>query len=362
MFDTFTVVRRSGLVASLDADRMAPDFGAGAEADGAADGSHPSHDDANFDDGDGTDTDADAARAAADNDDDEEFDTEDEQDKPLEERFKKLTNALRKAKRKLGSSRSDRQFLKELKDRGISVQDLYADSREYRRFLAETEKNPRLKSLLASGGGEGDDAPRGKSTTSERRSAADTDDFQFDDSPDALGFDPKESPANKVLAQGLRDVAQLKHQLSRILSHLGDPKELVSKVRTIDTTLRSSQQRSVDGEWNTAYAAAAKHIQDPELKAVFGDLLLAAKEKYGGQRPAQFFVDHYLKKLKVNPQQAARASAAAGQARARTAERVTQLSRPTGQNGTPAPARQKSERLADVHKRVRNLAGLGTPR
>jgi hypothetical protein len=54
MFDTFTVRRRSvGLVASLEADRMAQDFDGGAEDAGASDGSQPSSDDAHLDDGDG---------------------------------------------------------------------------------------------------------------------------------------------------------------------------------------------------------------------------------------------------------------------------------------------------------------------
>jgi hypothetical protein len=357
MFETFTVGRRSrGLVASLDADRVAPDFAAGAEADGEADGSQPSHDNADFDAADGDVTDTTGVRADAENDDDEEFDTEDEQGKPLEERFKKLTNALRKAKRKLGSTRAERQFLKELKDRGISAQDLYADSREYRRFLSQAEKNPRLRALISGGGDEDEAASRGR--TSERRPAAEATNFQFDESADALGFDPKESKANQVLAGGLREIAQLKHQLTTILSHLGDPKELASRVKNIDTTMRTQSQRSIDNEWNTAYSAAAKHITDPDLKAAFGDLVLAAKERHGGSKPAQFFIDHYLKKLKVNPSQAARASAAAGQ-RARTAERVTQLTRPTGQNGTPAPARTGKERLSEVHKRIRNLNGTG---
>lgn len=362
MFDTFTVHRRSeGLVASLEADRVAPDFEGGAEGAGAPDGSQPSSDDAHFADGDGSeeggavegaDRHADAAQ-----DDDEEFDEDDDQSADVQERVKKLQNALKKAKRKLGSTRGERQLLKELRDAGFRPQDLYADSREYRRLMAAAQRNPRLMAVL-NGSDVSDEPSRGR--TPERRPAAKTDEeFTFDDSPDALGFDPNESKANRTLANGLKQVAQLRHQLETALTRL-NPDALLERVENIDQGIKRQTQAQVDREWNDSYRAAAKQIKDEGLRKAFTDLILAAKDREGGKgRPATFYVDHYLRLLNVTPQQAARANAAAAATRGRVAERVAQLPRQGQQGGTPAPARRGRETLADVHKRIRTAASPG---
>lgn len=357
MFETFSVARRSGgLVASLEADRIAPDFGDGAEGAGAPDGSQPSSDDAHFDDVDGADgrdaVEGEPERAAADDDDDEEFDEDDPQAEAAE-RVKKLQNALKKAKRKLGSTRGDRQLLKELRDLGVRPQDLYADSREYRRLMTLAQRNPRLMSAL-NGSEVPDDAPA-KGRSADRRDRPASEEFQFDDSPEALGFDPSESRANRTLADGLKRVAKLEHQLTQTLSRL-NPDALIERVDKLDRGFSSAQQQRVDSEWNDAYAAASKHIADPDQRRMFGDLMLAAKSGNAGKRPAQFFVNHYLKLMKVNPAQAGRASAAAAASRGRVAERVAQLPR-QNPNGAPAPARKQRESLSDVHRRIKNLGG-----
>lgn len=357
MFETFTVRRHSqGLIASLDADRFALDAGEGADAAGAADGSPPSSDDAHFADGDGTDgLDAGdgAARAGADDPDDEEFEDAEDQgtDTPAEERIKKLASALKKAKRKLGTTRAERQRMKELKDRGVNLDDLYADSREYRRLMTEVQRNPKLRALLS--GSDTDDAEPTRPQPS-RRAANDTDDFTFDESPEALGFDPKESKANQVLANGLKRVALLEHTLEKQLARL-QPDKLVARVDRLDQRFEQQTATAIKTEWTTATNAAAEQIKDPGLRTVFKDLMLFAREREGGKRRASDIVNHYLKQIGVAPAQASRASAAAAATqRNRVAHQVTQLPRPNGSNATPAPARKTRETVADVNRRLRN--------
>lgn len=363
MFDTFTVARRSvGLVASLEADRMAQDFDNGAEDAGASDGSQPSSEHAHLDAGDGAGDDdgtvqGDAARPDAAEDDDEEFDEDDTNADP-QERVKKLQNALKKAKRKLGTSRGDRQFLKELRDAGLRPTDLYADSREYRRLMDLARKNPRVLAALNGSDVPDPSADRGRA---ERRDRTTDDDFQFDESAEALGFDPKESRANRMLADGLKRTAKLEHQLTGLLKRL-NPDALLERVENLDRGMRSQTQAQTDKEWNAAYTAASSKITDPGLQKAFGDLIRAAKSMDGGRRPAQFYVDHYLKLLNVNPAQAQRASDAAKAAnRGRVAERVANLPRQGNPQGsTPAPARRQRESLADVHKRIKTLGGTAS--
>jgi hypothetical protein len=361
MYETLTVARRSsGLVASLDADRMAADFSdAGADAAGAADGAQPSHDDAHLDEtsDDGADGSPDAGEgdpdraAAGDESDDEEFDDEDDPTADPAERAKKLKNALKKAKSKLSKSRPIREYVKQLRDRGIALEDLYADAREYRRLMQLAERNPRLRGLLV-GSDAPDDAPA--RTSADRRPAPASEEFQFDESFEALGFDPNESKANRVLANGLKRIAQLEHQLTTTLARL-QPDQLVDRVNKLDQTFRQQTTAQINREWSEAITAAARYIKDPDQRKVFGDLMLSAKQAKAGQAPAKFFVDHYLKLLKVNPAQADQANRAVAAQRNRVAQRVAELPRPAGQNGTAAPARRTRELVSDVHKRIRSI-------
>lgn len=353
MFDTFFVTRRSrGLVASLGADRMAPEFDGGDEAAGAA-----GEDDAHLDAGAGADegdaVQGDADRTDADDDDDEEFD-EGEADADPRETVKKLRNALRKSKTKLGKSRADRQLLKELRDRGFSAQDLYADSREYRRLMETANRNPRLRALL-NGSDVDDDAQSGRG--SGRRAEAD-EEFRFDDSEEALGFAKDASPANKAIAAGLRRAALAEFQLAKLVKQLGgDPTQLVSQVRNLDQGIRTQSAAQLNQEWSGAIKAASEHIKDTGVRAMFQDAMLAAKGREGGKRPAAFFVQHYLKLLKVSPATAAKANTAAAAARGRIASNVAGLQRQdAGTRGTPAPAKNAREKLSDVHKRLRNVS------
>jgi len=358
LFGSFTVRRPfQGLIASLDVDRMAQDAGDGADPAGAGGDSPSPSDGAHFDDGEGADGgdagNGDPARSAAADADDEDFDEEDDPDKPLtaEDQIKKLRGALKKAKRKLGSTRGERQALKELRDRGVNLNDLYADSREFRRLQQQVASNPRLKALLS--GGSDEEPPARSTRTADRRAEPETD-FTFDDSPEALGFDPKESRANERLADGLKRVAKLEHRLERELTRL-NPDRLIETVNRLDTEFTRRDATAIRHEWGTAMDAAAKHITNEGQRDAFLDLMRFAMRAEAGKRPAKFFVDHYLKKLGVNPAQAGRARAAADQQRNRVASHVAGLPRQSGGNGTPAPARKAKELLADVHKRIRHL-------
>lgn len=353
MFETFAVPPRTrGLVASFQADQMAADPGDGSDAAGAADGSQPLDDDAPLD-AEGADAGGEPEqRTDADDDDDEEFDTDDEPGADVTERYKKVSAALKKAKRKLANTRAGRQFLNSLKQRGVSPEDLYADSRELRDIKAALQRNPKLRAAL---NGDAEPPPADRPHGTDRRAEKDQrDEFTFDEDPDVLGFDPAASRTNRTLANGLKAVARLQHEFKQFRESF-DPRQLTERVDQIDRGVKQTQQSTLQREWTGALQEASAHIKDPDQKAIFGDLMRAAYRERGGQQPAKFFVDFYLKKLKVNPAQAARANAAVAQGKQRTAERVAGLPRQTGQNSTPAPARQKRELLNDVHKRLRTI-------
>jgi hypothetical protein len=363
MLIDFTVPRRTqGLVALLNADRFDSDDADGADAGGgAADGSQPLDEDAPIDqDSEAVDAgdDESTRRAAADEGGDPDED-EDDNDRyeglPHEERVKKLLAARKRDRRRLRERTPVFQRVQELAKHGISIDDLIQGFRSARAYEGLAQRNPKLRALL--NGGDGDAEERTDRSRGDRRSA--TDDFQFDDSPEALGFDPKASQANKSLAASMRQTALLNHQFQKLMARL-DPDKLLERVDGIERGVQHQSATAIRREWTEAIDAAMPHIKDPDLRDVFQDLMTQAMEKAGGKRPAKGIVEFYLKKLKINPAQAAKATtaaAAASRIRHGAAERVTQLQRQPGRQGTAAPARQGKETLAQVHRRVRTAGG-----
>jgi hypothetical protein len=361
----FTVPRRSqGLVASLDADRFALDADGGADLDGGAgDDSQSSNEDASIDhDSEAADAgdDESTREAAGDEGGDHEDDDEDDDERyahlPADQRVKKLSAALKRNRRRLAERTANHMRVKDLEARGITLDDLLVGFQNYRQFERTLQSNPRLRALL--NGGDGDAEERTARGRGDRRTAA-ADDFQFDDSPEALGFDPKASQANKTLAASMRETARLRHELDRLTSRL-DPDKLVQRVDGIERGLTQSQRASIERSWDLAIEAALPHIKEKGVRTLFRDSMISARDRVGGKRDPQEIVNHYLKELGVNPQQAAKAStaaAAASRIRHGAAERVTQLQRQPGRQGTTAPARQGKETLAQVHRRVRTAGG-----
>lgn len=365
MLNDFAVTRRTaGLVASLDDDRVFPVGEDGADPEGVGGGSPPPDDDAHLDaeggagdDLAGTEPPADR-RTDADDPDDEEFDVDetDESGRTLtvEERIKKLASALKRAKRKLSTSRAGRQRLKELSDRGIHLDDLIVSHRNYHQLVELSRRNPEVRRLLS--GDVGNDDPPARSA--DRRPAADPEpEFTFDESPEALGFDPNESRTNRVLADGLKRAAKSEFLLERALKRIEQLESLAPKVEGLDRTIRTESQQRIAREWDTVTAAAAAKIKDEGHRTIFQDLMLSAREKVGGRRAAADIAKHYLSKMGIDAGTAQRAGAAAtaagaaGRRRHETAERVASLPRP-GQGGSPAPARKSNERLVDVRRRL----------
>lgn len=343
-------IESQALVASLHDDRWGPDVTVPeAQPEGAGDGSQPSDDPADP----AVDGPAAEARAGAD-DDDEDFDIDGEDDGtgPADtitpEKLKKITNALKRAKRKLSLSRADRQRIKELKDSGLTLDEMVYRSRQHREIEDAAKRNPKLRALFS--GGEPDDTP------DTRPAAEPEEEFTFDET--ALGFDPNANQANRAIADGLRRGAKAEFMLERLMKQI-DPKTLKARVDRLEGHTVQTAQATINQEWNGAIKAAGAEIDDDGVRKLFVDSMLHAKREFAGKRPATFFVDHYLKDLKVGRKVAAAASAAAANSGPTTAQRqqagaakVATLPNLAGKGAAPAPAKHGRETLADVRRRL----------
>lgn len=348
-------------IASLCDDRIDGDAGDGGDPESGGGGSQPTEDDAHADDGEDG---GPARNAGAGDDSDDDDDDVDPIDpatgRPLsaEEQVKKMRTALKSAKKKLAKARGASERISDLQRRGLNLDDMYAESRQYRELNAVIQGNPRLQRMLL--GGDGDE---GATDRGGKRQPAEPE-FTFDESPEALGFDAndKAQPANRVLANGLRDVAMLKHQLAGLIKDLGgDPKKFVGRVGQIEGGLQQSRTQSLEREWVSTINAAAVHIKDEGQRDMFTDLMKLAYAQEAGKRSPQQLVTHYLRKLRIDPGQAQRANKAAAAPGAKpgapspqhTAQRVAQLPR-HHTAGQPAPARNRTENVRDVGRRLRS--------
>jgi hypothetical protein len=348
MQDGFTLAGRS-LRPQVDpltgSDRAWPDSQpTGGDPEGAGGGSQPPEGNAPLEEG----RPGAARERVQDDPDDEDFDVEetDESGNPLdsETRLKKVANALKRSKKKLSMSRADRQRLKELREQGLSLDDLVYRARQHQDFEAQAAKNPAIRKLFL-----------GETEAEEPRKPADPE-FAFDES--ALGFDPNLNAANRAIADGLKRGARAEFLVEQLTKGFS-PAEIKQRLDRIEGTTQAQARGSIEKEWNGTIRAAADEITDPAIRRMFVDSMVTAKQQFGGKRPASFFVDHYLKDLKIGRAEKARATAAAADAGAaspqqtqRTAERVAQLPRFGGLNSTPAPAKKGGENLADVRRRL----------
>lgn len=367
MLNDFTVGRRvGGPIASLDADRVdaADDTGADLDA-GGGDDSQSSDDDAALDTQ-GDDAADESAREGTDEG-DEDDDDDDDSDRydglPPEERIKKLLDSRKKLRRKLAKRTPVYTQVQDLARRGVTLEDLVHSTRQYRDLAEKIRQSPKLRALI-DGGDDADE--RRPATRGTDRAAGEDADFTFDDSPEALGFDPKANLINKNIAAGLRRSALLEHRFNKLLARL-DPDKLEQRVGGLEKGIQQSRVSAVEREWSEVVRAAEVHITDPNpkrqkgLRTMFRDNMRAAMERFGGRRPPNDIVTHYFNELGIKPAATARAAVAAARTTHQAAQRVTQLQRQPGQSGQPAPARQKRELLSDVHKRLRN-AGTPAPR
>lgn len=330
----------------------APDAGgAGGDADpdGQGDGSQPPDDGADLGDG-SQHASGDPAHAGDDDEDDDDEDEFADDEVPTPERWKKVTSKLRKQNRRVKKLQPVAQRHRELKEQGLTLDDLLVKARNYDSLDATIRGNKKLARAIY--GGDAEDEP----TTGRQSRNAPAVDEEFDESK--LPFDPNANEANRYFA----NMAKQNFELQRELKKLAERQNQMDG-RDTQRTVREEQ-----GQWKTTIDATLKHIKDDGIRTVLSDALVAAfhARKSHGKTPQQV-VDHYLKVLKVNPQEAAKAGAAAAAAagnkpgatgRQATQQRIAEgnrtLPRTVAPTGTPAPARTGKERLSDVHKRLRS--------
>jgi len=363
MLIDFTVPRRTGVVSSLDADRFDLDVDGGANPDeGGGDGSQPINADAELDATEGAN--ADARQAAGDGAGEDDDDDDDDVDAryeglPADEQIKRLRAGLKKAKRKLAKRTPVYQQVQEMVAQGLSLDDLKLTHRQYRLLSEQIATNPRLRALVNGG----EDATESRPARRDAGRPAVDAEFTFDDSAEALGFDPKDSLVNRNLAASMRDTAFLKHQVTKLLARL-DPDAIERRVGGLERQTVTTRRQAIEREWTEATNAAVLHITDPNkkreegLRVLFKDQMRSAMEKTGGTRAAKDIVAHYFAKLGIDPRATARATSAAARTTQQGAARVQQLQRQPGQSGQPAPAKPaKRELLSDVGKRLRSVGG-----
>lgn len=300
---------------------------------------------------------ADAEPAAAQpTDDDEEGEDEDLRDdgEYTPERFKRVASKLKKQTRrvqKLTAREREHEPLRaqlaELREQGISLDDLKYGFRQHRELAAQIASNPTLRKLV-----EGDEAVE---TREEPSRAAVDDDPDFDES--ALPFDPNESPINKYF----RDLAKQNHDLSRAARKLEDRlNQIEGKETSREMAQRQVAEREERTTWKSAIDAAADTLADDMTRTLFKDAMTAAYHGRGKhQQTPQQIIAHYLKG-NVAPGQAKAANAAAAKAapvrtaatQQRIAEQNKTLPRTVAPAGSPASARTGKETLTSVRKRI----------
>lgn len=277
----------------------------------------------------------------------------DDDEKPgqtLEDTHKALKAKNRQIKRQLAKRLGT---LKRVE--GLDLDQLIARARQADQFEEQLKRNPRLRRAIY--GDDEESAPaRGRDAARAKTSPADDD--AFDESK--LPFDPNESEANRYVA----NLAKELHEQKRV------NRQLAQRLDQVDGRDTARTEATEKGAWRSAIDASASHIADPGVRTVFKDAVTAAfRDRKEHGLSAQQIVAHYLKVLNVTPAQATKAQRAAdgakpaagsptsAAARQRIAERNQTLPRTVAPSGTPTTARTGRERLADVHRRVRQQLG-----
>ena len=309
-----------------------------------------------------SDTDIDAADgpptpAAPDDDDEDDDDPDLREDAEVSpERVKRMAAKLKKLNRRDRGFRVERARLRELRDQGLSLDDLIHGTRQHRELATQIANNPTLRKLVH-GDTADDEAARRDPPAREE-----PEDPEFDES--ALPFDPNGTDVDKYFA----GLARTNHELQRTA------KQLKARLDAIDgkdaARAEADDARKVAVErttWKSAIDAAATTIDDETTRLLFKDALAGAYRDRArhGKTPEQI-IAHYLKG-KVAPGQAKAATDAARQSappapvrtaatQQRIAEQNKQLPRTVAPAGTPASARAGKESLNDVRRRLTGRA------
>lgn len=321
------------------ADAGDPGYQPGLEADGDIDG-------ATGDDG----GDPDGADAGAGGDDDEDDvdllaggdDDDLDPNQPIDEKkFRKVVRELRRAKRRIAKQLPLTQRL-----RGVDVDRVIANARQYEALEQRLRSNPRLLQQLMHGA-EGDDDTGGQPAS--RRAPSQTDPEWLQDD-DKFPFDVT-TPSGKFFAQQMRSMYTANATVQ------SDLRRALKRIETLEGGIQQERTQQVRSKWVEGMEAAARQIKDPNLRDMFKDAVRGAfhyAQSNGQRLDPNKVIGHYLKKAGVNP---TTQRIAAGAARQRMAQSNQQLPRHQAGGGVATPARSGKERLADVHKRLRQIGG-----
>lgn len=275
---------------------------------------------------------------------------------------KKLSKQNRRVQRLTAAEREYapiRAQLAELREQGITLDDLRHGHRQYRELSQQIAANPHLRKLVS--GDVADEETRAAAAPA-REEEPDPD---FD--PKSLPFDP-ENEENKF-AFGL---AQDNHELKRLAKQL---QKRLDAIEGKDTARTQEEAKRVEAKelktWKDVIDAAAATVPE-DFRYAFMDAMTSAyqdRKRHG--KPATFFIAHYLKG-KLAPGQQRTANTAAEKAadkaakpatpattpvrtaatQQRIAESNKNLPRTVGPVGTPSTARTQKESLADVRRRI----------
>lgn len=260
------------------------------------------------------------------------------------ERIQALVKKNRKIRKQLARSLP---MVKRLK--GVDLEELFANSRNYQALSETIRRNPKLRALVNGGDAESDQHERTPPAAKEK-------DEDFDEK--ALPFDPSESDTNRWLANHARETHETRKQL----------KALQARLDGHDSRETQRTEGQVKSQWESTIKAAARHITDDAIREMFMETCAAhyLNPASRAKNTPQQVVSHYLRRLKVDPSQAAKANRAADAAakpgvrtaatQQRIAENNKNLPRTSAVTGNPAPARNERATLASVKQKIRNLA------
>lgn len=302
------------------------------DAGGAGDGGDPSTGGADL---------VDAGAADTEPDDDDLLFAED-QEQPGRSEAEQLA-ALRKA-----NNRLRRRFAKakpvydRVKD--LNLDELQARARDY----DSLSRDPRVRAALA--GEQTPTADRGRAESSASKLPALPTEF----TAETLGFDPNESPGNRVIAAAIQHVAELSKKFAAL-------EKLQPTVEHLERSANARAATEEAGAWQTGLTSMLGKLK---AAAPGNELLVTlARDAFVGAyhsrashgRTPQQVVDHYLGQLQKTGQisKQAAATVSAGVKAQIAAHNQTLPKSPAG-GGSPAPAAGNTRpSLRDIHKKVR---------
>jgi hypothetical protein len=240
---------------------------------------------------------------------------------------------------------------------GRDPQELLESERILNRIIQLRDTDPKklLRTL-------GIDAPPPASSTSDLPSGVSRDLRGKRGTDEAESFDFGKLPFDPDQDETTRYFASMARTLDATVRELNALKGERQQERQQQTTAaRARQERS----WNVVASNASEKISDSEKRTLFMDnmvlareLVLAGHPRYRDKSP-EFLANHYLKLLKVTPQEAKQVSAAIQRSASQVRSATTVAAQPRQHVGMGSPARPQGDvrkTRASIRERLDNLA------